>query len=560
MAGLPWGWTMPRWHVHESLHVDESSWMKAAGTPNRTYSGEFTISDVSTASEIKTVECFWKENLSPHVNLSGDFRTAHYIGQAGVDLHGGVMGTRSLVECGVGWYFEVTVVEITRGHPDGLALGVCNVPSWDVAAMPKTLDGLRDTVWFAGYDGKVWDGTTCTWFTTDWSSKQLHVGDVVGLLIDRSGTLWLFRNGDAVVMADIGVPTDKAIFPVVDLMGNTTGVSIQSGVPPSWIVRELQVGSSSHSRNSTGLGNFVGSMLAWGRSGAASLFTINEDVGPSRPEGWGPHLPKVGSRSGLRSKARPEKTPSKTGSAPSIERVVSSAPAEQGSVPARTSSPRPSEGSKDSKCSKAEKTRSQASEEGGWAAGFAAITGFISSLPEVGVRDIVGMPPLPSAAQIKADKLLAIQGALEKREGAHQVLQALIDALEARVDAGLLRSAVEYLSTMSVQAELDGMDLDAAVFMIDRVSRRAQRLRQMHTARPRKRDRRWATEASEVGKERSVDLPASTKEIAMDRWRQVGDSEIIEFLSDEMDNSVPQDWSQKLVDAYNILEEFVDTD
>lgn len=78
------------------------------------------------------------------------------------------------------------------------------------------------------------------WSPIDWQPKDLKVDDRVGLLINGQGEVWLVQNDRRVCKPKCKVKLDKPLYPVLDLLGNTGGVSfVFNAQPPLAFSRTL---------------------------------------------------------------------------------------------------------------------------------------------------------------------------------------------------------------------------------------------------------------------------------------------------------------------------------
>ncbi|CAJ1407544.1 unnamed protein product [Effrenium voratum] len=107
--------------------------------------------------------------------------------------------------------------------PDGLAVGVTSDDPALLGEVPEILDGLRQA-WLIGFDGVMFDSHD--FIEVDWYPSELRIGDRVGVLVAPSGQLSVYVNGKKRVDGPKNVDTSKPLFPAVDLIGNTDGVTL----------------------------------------------------------------------------------------------------------------------------------------------------------------------------------------------------------------------------------------------------------------------------------------------------------------------------------------------
>ncbi|CAE7948440.1 NEURL4 [Symbiodinium sp. KB8] len=105
--------------------------------------------------------------------------------------------------------------------PDGLAIGVTTDVPDELREVPEILDALKQ-VWLIGFDGVMYDGDD--FIDVDWHPADLRLGDRVGVLVTPAGLLKVYVNGKWRVDGPSNVDVSRALFPAVDLIGNTDGV------------------------------------------------------------------------------------------------------------------------------------------------------------------------------------------------------------------------------------------------------------------------------------------------------------------------------------------------
>mmetsp|Transcript_7398 Transcript_7398/g.16720 ORF Transcript_7398/g.16720 Transcript_7398/m.16720 type:complete len:485 (+) Transcript_7398:122-1576(+) len=70
------------------------------------------------------------------------------------------------------------------------------------------------------------------WESISWQPKDLQVGDRVGLLVNGHGEAWVVQNDRRVCKPPCRIPPDRPLYPLIDLLGNTTGISLVLGAQP----------------------------------------------------------------------------------------------------------------------------------------------------------------------------------------------------------------------------------------------------------------------------------------------------------------------------------------
>lgn len=184
-----------------------------------------------------TLASFNPHLAGPMVTVSPDGLTARHKEPSGDMLHGVVFGDAPLPSWHGRLFFEVRIEETCTGHEDGLTIGVttelpsASRPPYEVAAeVPSS--------WSLGYFGAARvDGCT-EWLPIAWNPSLLRVGDRIGLLILPGEEMQVLQNGHVAVRLSCAVPRDTPLYAFVDLLGNTSAVSLNpAGAPPpqvSW--------------------------------------------------------------------------------------------------------------------------------------------------------------------------------------------------------------------------------------------------------------------------------------------------------------------------------------
>jgi hypothetical protein len=161
--------------------------------------------------------------------FSGATVIAKYIGpDKDGEACGVVYGDGPIASSTDGRYFEVTVDAVRDGPDDGLVVGV-------TTAYPKEIFDLAQQVpesWTFGYDGSAQMDGEDDMRPIEWQPKQLKTGDRVGLSV-RGAAVEVFLNDKKVVSMACAVPEGRHLYPIVDLLGCTDGVTLNlSAVAP----------------------------------------------------------------------------------------------------------------------------------------------------------------------------------------------------------------------------------------------------------------------------------------------------------------------------------------
>mmetsp|Transcript_50088 Transcript_50088/g.141159 ORF Transcript_50088/g.141159 Transcript_50088/m.141159 type:complete len:476 (+) Transcript_50088:67-1494(+) len=165
------------------------------------------------------------------VKVAKDGLSVRHKDPTGKDLNGMAFLNVPIPVFEDGAYFEVCVDEVCEGNMDGLTMGV-------TTAMPDMMEEGHSTAdevpnsWSMGFDGQACVNGRLT--EIDWRPRNLKVGDHVGFLVLGDGAAWIVQNGAQVARLPATLPMDQPLHAFVDLMGNTTKVSlIQAAVPPA---------------------------------------------------------------------------------------------------------------------------------------------------------------------------------------------------------------------------------------------------------------------------------------------------------------------------------------
>eukprot|EP00927_Polykrikos_kofoidii_P044100 TRINITY_DN38158_c0_g1_i1.p1 TRINITY_DN38158_c0_g1~~TRINITY_DN38158_c0_g1_i1.p1 ORF type:complete len:938 (+),score=145.21 TRINITY_DN38158_c0_g1_i1:55-2814(+) len=192
-----------------------------------------------TAVEMQSLGGFNRVLVGRHVYVSPNGLVARHLLPASEELGGVIFGDAPLPRFDVGAYFEVSIVATRRGQVDGIAIGVTTqLPP--ASAIPFDCADLVPRSWSVGFDGHAHVDGEAGLVPIDWKPRRLLVGDRVGVLVTASGGFRLFVNGETKVRiasaslaaSVVGANKDVPLFAVVDLLGNTTAVSLVVGALP----------------------------------------------------------------------------------------------------------------------------------------------------------------------------------------------------------------------------------------------------------------------------------------------------------------------------------------
>lgn len=95
-----------------------------------------------------------------------------------------------------------------------------------------------DSFPFPRYNGQIWDPISASWSEINWSGVDLQPGQSVGVLVvpPPIDQMFLFVDGELKIRGPKnicgGVDPPKPIYGIVDLIGNTSGVTLISAPPP----------------------------------------------------------------------------------------------------------------------------------------------------------------------------------------------------------------------------------------------------------------------------------------------------------------------------------------
>jgi hypothetical protein len=201
----------------------------AASLASATVNGTTTTIASSSTSQLTSVG-FHRGSAGPNVTISAsDGRRVTRRGASGGCV---VFGERILDRGSEGSVaFSVTILNVQPGSEEGLAIGVTTRNPAEVRLSPNTADELQ-SVWFIGCDGSTFNGKD--WGLSDWLPSKLSVGDVLDVVITAGGELQLAVNGAAAASHPLGIPRGPAaLYPVLDLLGCTTGAALSYILRPN---------------------------------------------------------------------------------------------------------------------------------------------------------------------------------------------------------------------------------------------------------------------------------------------------------------------------------------
>jgi len=160
-------------------------------------------------------------------------------------LHGVLFSSQPIPARAAGRYFEVRVDRVRENCPDGLSLGITCADPVDMEENGEDAFEVSEEVpdsWTAGYDG-YYRSLHKENTRLGWKPSALNVGDVVGILISRTGDFVVVVNGKEVVRVPDKLPIADAepAFAVVDLLGRVSGVTM---LPFNELPKAAQAGAT----------------------------------------------------------------------------------------------------------------------------------------------------------------------------------------------------------------------------------------------------------------------------------------------------------------------------
>eukprot|EP00929_Paragymnodinium_shiwhaense_P096985 TRINITY_DN58754_c0_g1_i1.p1 TRINITY_DN58754_c0_g1~~TRINITY_DN58754_c0_g1_i1.p1 ORF type:complete len:832 (-),score=187.85 TRINITY_DN58754_c0_g1_i1:212-2707(-) len=194
-----------------------------------------------------------------HIRLSPNGSAVRRHGSGSEEFYGVVLGNAPLPSCEEGRYFEVKIDHVLQGEEylDGLAIGFTATPPEGLANLtrPACACEVQDS-WLAGYNGTFLNCSDAEdAVTIAWQPVRLKPGDRVGALATHGGDFVVFENGMPVVsipafpskqMQDAGCqpldmpPLDVPLYALIDIIGNTRGVTFLMGAYPPDADRVLE--------------------------------------------------------------------------------------------------------------------------------------------------------------------------------------------------------------------------------------------------------------------------------------------------------------------------------
>jgi len=173
---------------------------------------------------------FFNGLLGEQVRISKDGKSAKSEDATGEKMHGVLFSTEPVPARAAGRYFEVRVDRVRENCGDGLCLGItCSEPEDMEGNGDKPFEVSEEVPdsWTAGYDG-YYRSMHMEEVRLRWNPSQLNVGDVVGLLISRTGEFVVVVNGREVARVPDKLPVadSEPTFAVVDLLGRVSGVTM----------------------------------------------------------------------------------------------------------------------------------------------------------------------------------------------------------------------------------------------------------------------------------------------------------------------------------------------
>jgi len=141
---------------------------------------------------------------------------------------------------GVGWYFELCIMEIADTSAGGFGLGVTLARVNSMDSLPDRAWRLPET-WLTGYWGRFF--ASGQQHVVAWSSQELKPQDRVGFLVTPKGACVIYVNGEKQMhFSDTPLPVfkDVELVPVVDIFASAATLRLLQSQPP---------GSAEHGQN-----------------------------------------------------------------------------------------------------------------------------------------------------------------------------------------------------------------------------------------------------------------------------------------------------------------------
>lgn len=179
---------------------------------------------------------FTTECKGQSVKLSSDGLLAKHMAPQEEVLQGVVFCNSPVPVVNGGWYFAVQVETTQNTELDGLVLGITTTPPAALAQIaPEGFEAADDVPnsWSFGYNGQMRVDEVDDPIPISWNPKDLQKGDVVGLFISADGEGRIYQN-DIVKLSKVsGLPVYQAMYPFIDLLGNTVAVCLSPNAQPA---------------------------------------------------------------------------------------------------------------------------------------------------------------------------------------------------------------------------------------------------------------------------------------------------------------------------------------
>lgn len=214
------------------LHSDTDQEFAASNSydPSEDSDTVAALSAVPATVKANVLAFFSPELLGPSLILSSDHLSVRLDDPTGLAGHGVVFGDAPLEEFQGEQYFEVRVDDVTLDQKDGLVIGVMLAkPTTVLQDPPDFADELPDS-WSLGYDGMCNKCQSPS--PIPWRPRDLQIGDRVGLLVSCYGCISVFQNDIEMARGFDRVPVGVPLYGFINLLGNTTGVTVLAGAQP----------------------------------------------------------------------------------------------------------------------------------------------------------------------------------------------------------------------------------------------------------------------------------------------------------------------------------------
>jgi len=214
--------------VKKELTKEEDAW-KGLQTMTSALGGLFASAPQQSEQVDEEGLWFVNEPLSQNIELSKDCRTAWFSGPDKSAGYGFAITARPARRNGK-FHFEICIQKARSGEVDGLAIGFTTTPPKQLPReLPESADCLGGNVWLVGYDGQFWDSTVGedgSWRDCSFFPAQLVRGDCVAVKVDFYGKLEVAVNGETHFSTRIQATGSKALYGIVELLGNTDKVTL----------------------------------------------------------------------------------------------------------------------------------------------------------------------------------------------------------------------------------------------------------------------------------------------------------------------------------------------